>query len=189
VAHLREIDRFHHVKEMSVALWVPGTGDVEKLRYLLRFDPGRVPAMEMFEDIAAHWLDALNDPAMHPANYDEAHQQYRSALHDATQDGAARGPSRKRVRQAARRFERVLEQHLIAPLLSPNASPRKRNLQATLMHVSRLLHLQLPLAEAVFADGLLKRLLGEGEPKCWGQLSPLSRLVRDVIVLSKELRS
>jgi len=189
VAHLRAIDRFHNVKELSVALWVPGTADVEKLRYMLQFDPGRVPAMEMFEDVAGHSLDALNDPAMHSANYDEARQKYRCALRAATQDGAARGPSRKRVRRAARRFERELERQLLTPLLSPNASPRKRILQATLMEVSRLLHLQLPLAEAVFTDALLKELLGEGEPKYRGQLDPLSRLVRDVIALSREVRS
>lgn len=86
-------------------------------------------------------------------------------------------------------LETWLEQELIQPLLKPGTPARVRNVQATLMVCSRLLHRLGPVVDAGLAQVPIEALLRNGEPIPRGQLDQLGFLVCNVIALSRELRA
>lgn len=187
----RDVRDHLRMQGVELGVWRPRPAYLERLSFQLRFDPTAVSAAEMYAEIDERSFDLMFDsapahpPNPGPANFLEAQQRLRQALRAY----ARRGGDHEQLSRAFVDYEQRLEQEVIQPLYRASASPHKRNLQALLMHVSRLLHRLGPSMDEELAQIHPMDLLRSAEPIPRGKLQALSALVRDVIALCKGLRA
>jgi hypothetical protein len=189
--HFRAIRDHLDMDGIELGLWVPRQCFLERLRTRLEFALSAVSADEMFAELDEECLDLMFDsiPASPapppPPNYLEARQRLRKAL----RADPHRQCNRDKLTRAFLGYEERLEQELIQPLYRATAAPHKRNLQVAFMDLCRLFHRLTPFLDEGLAQTHPMDLLRSAESIPRARLMTLSTLVRDIVALSREMRS
>jgi hypothetical protein len=180
IIRLRNIEKNLKLQRLNVGIWTPPQRDVDRLRFILDFNPCLLRGDHMFIQVQEASGDAMVD-SLHdqpPAsNYADARNEYCSALTSSRSDP-------KRLQRARGTYRDRLEEELIQPLQQPTAPPAERSLRATLMDVSRLAHLYSPLLEASLS---LVRSADEAAEIITRDLQPLDVLIKNALKITKEL--